>query len=100
MPSATLKFIRTQAEQMGGVRTPRGQAMHRAAAHVQRLEELVDRLVRGPGSESLEQTARVLHGLARDRVVAQGGPSPPLWGQMSPDERVFWLTMARAARGS
>ena len=109
---STVKFLRTKAEEAGGIRTTPGQALHRAAGHFIRLQEELERcrLVtqsilssgdQGVDDQFLDAAAAGIYGVARLRAMIASDHSvvPPEWATLDAPAKEPYLLMARAAHG-
>lgn len=105
-----VKFLRTMAEQAGGVHTPQGQAIHRAAGHMVMLHEELRRCsqlkdLSGEHTRArLEAAAEGIYNVARVKMIeaSDGQRIPDAWGIMlehRPDEAEGYVHMAIAALG-
>jgi hypothetical protein len=105
-----VKFLRTLAEQSGGIRTPQGQAIHRAAGHMVMLHEELRRLgqlkdLSGEHTrEKLEAAAEGIYNVMREKMIraSDGKVVPDAWGmclQHRSEEAEGYIHMALAALG-
>lgn len=101
-------FLRSVAQASGGLRTPRGQGLHRAAAQMIKMHEqltIANHTIahRFDGSETmLVESARRIYDIAREETIrASGGTQdPPTWeGLPDDDSRARFVRMAMAAHG-
>jgi hypothetical protein len=87
-----VKFLRTLADQAGGIRTPQGQAIHRAAGHMVKLYEELKRCsvlkdLSGEHSrEKLEAAAEGIYNVMRMKMIESSG------GKVVPDEWIHCIT--------
>jgi hypothetical protein len=105
-----VKFLRTLAEQAGGLRTPQGQAIHRAAGHMVMLHEELRRVsvlkdTTGEHSrEVLLAAAEGIYNVAREKMIttSEGRMVPDAWEMVlrdRPEEAEQYVHMAVAALG-
>lgn len=105
-----VKFLRTMAEEAGGLKSPRGQALHRAAGHFITLHEelrrtaLLKDLSGEHSRERLAAAAEGIYNVARQKMIeATGGERvPDAWEVMlrdRPGEAEGYIHMAIAALG-
>lgn len=105
-----VKFLRNLADQAGGVRTPQGQAIHRAAGHMVMLYEELKRcgalkeLSGEHTQERLRAAAEGIYNVARQKIIETTGGArvPDAWElvlQHRPEEAEGYIGMAIAALG-
>lgn len=105
-----VKFIRKLADDMGGIHTPRGQAIHRLAGHFIKLQEELARcgqlkdLTGDHTPERIDAAAAGIYEVARHQMArASGGQQvPDEWPVIcrdSPQEAEMYRVMALAALG-
>lgn len=105
-----VKFLRSLAEQAGGIRTPQGQAIHRAAGHMVMLHEELRRVAllkdtSGEHSrEKLEAAAEGIYNVMREKMIrsTDGKIVPDAWSAClahRPEEAENYIHMAIAALG-
>lgn len=103
-----VKFIRNLARQQGDIHTPQGQALHRVAAHMIRLQEELERCsrlhdLRGEHTpEILDAAAKGIYGIAQEQMHRTTGKRPDDWEVVTrdrPEEAQMYHHMAIAALG-
>jgi hypothetical protein len=105
-----VKFLRKLAEDAGGIRTPHGQAIHRAAGHMVKLHEELHRCAQlkdlsGEHTpERLDAAASGIYEIARQALIEKSGGErvPDAWDVVvreRPEEARMYIGMAIAALG-
>lgn len=102
---STVKFLRHCAETSGGLKTARGQAFHRAAGHVVRIDEELQRIrareleIAG-GDDVITRTATNIYAMVRQDARDQGFAEPPTWDALPPEQHARFIRYAEAALGA
>ena len=100
----TVKFLRKQAKDAGDLKTPRGQALHKAAGHLVRLQEELDRLAALAAAATPESTvefgAQGIHRVFETEMAAtRPGYPGQAWESLNEEAREQFRQMCRGALG-
>lgn len=100
---STVKFLRNLAESFGGLKTVRGRGLHRATAHVIRMDEELQRqaaLALMDNGDPTDQSAQNIYHQACEEMRQKGQPVPPPWAQAPEETRDMFRRYWKAAVGA
>lgn len=104
-PVSSVRFLRQLAGTFGGLDTIRGRGLHKAAAHMMKLGEELQRCEQMVADREIDHTlaAAGIYAVAREETIvqSQGAQEPPEWSFIAfTPEADRWIRMARAAHGA